>query len=236
VLGTPAAGLDHDRLVYRLGMITRLASSTAAALAMPVGLVAGAGLVITQLPRGLSGYVSEAGVPGSPFATFYQLSVLGIAVTAGLLGYALWPLDRRQPGAWWRDRRSWAAALLAAAAPMVAVSATVSCTEGCPLPPYEPTTLTDLVHAVSSIVGVGCCALAMAAVAWQSAGRLRAVSIVAVLAGWPVMLGTAIGIAAVGRGALTALLERLGLAVCVGWLVAIAAVLRVARQAGRNGS
>jgi hypothetical protein len=207
-------------------MTTRLASSTAADLAMPVGLLAGAGLIISQLPRGLSGYVSEAGVPGSSLSGLYQLSVLGIAATAGLLGYVLWPTSR-QHGRWWRGRRAWApAALLVTAAPMVAVSATVTCTTGCPLPPYEPTTPTDLVHAVASIIGVGCCALAMAALAWQAEGRLRTVSMVAVLAGWPVMLGTAIGIAAIGRGPLTALLERLGLAVCVGWLVSVAAILR----------
>jgi hypothetical protein len=206
-------------------MTTRLARTVAAGLAMLLGLLAGVGLIISQVAAGLAGYVSEAGVPGGRFALLYQLSVFAIAATAGLLAFALWPPTRPRWG-WELLRHGWtAAALLAVAAPMVAVSGAVTCTDGCPLPPYEPTTATDLVHAGASVIGVGCCALAMLVLAGWGAGRLRTVSIVAVLVGWPVLLATAIGIVAVGRGSFTALLERIGLAACIGWLVAIAAVL-----------
>jgi hypothetical protein len=200
----------------------------AAGVAALLGLLATVGLIISQLHGGPLGYVSEAGVPGLRFADLYRASVLAIAVMAALLGYALWPAagDRPGPPGWA------AAALLATAAPMVAISAAVTCSEGCPLPPYEPTTTTDLVHAVASIIGVGCCALAMLVLAWRSEEPLRRVSRWAVALAWPVLVTTAVGILVVGRGAFTGLLERIGLAACIGWLVVVAGIRW---QAGTGG-
>ncbi|WP_051366658.1 DUF998 domain-containing protein [Hamadaea tsunoensis] len=158
---------------------------------------------------GLGGYVSEAGVPGRPFAGLYRAGILGLAGAAAALAVAY--------------RSVLVVAVpLALATPAMLVSGTVTCTPGCPLPPYETTTTGDLVHAVGSIAGVGLCALAMGALAWTGTGPARRASWVAVAVGWPLLVGTAVAIAAVGRSSLTGWLERLGLLACVAWLIAAA--------------
>lgn len=175
--------------------------------AVLLGLLGVAGLLVTVAPGG-SGYVSEAGVPGTAYSWLYRAAVLAIAATAALLAVVLPVLWVRLP--------------LAAAVPAIAVSGTVTCTAGCPLPPYEPTTPADLIHAGGSILGVGLCALAMLAAARWESGRTRSVSLIAVAVGWPLLAATAIGIAAAGRGAFTGAVERLSLAVCLLWLIAVA--------------
>lgn len=182
-----------------------------ACAALLIGSAAVAGIAVSSSAGGVGGYVSETGVPGHPYAQLYRQSVLGIAVTAAAVAGLLW------------SRCRWAALALLAAAPAVAVSGAVSCTDGCPLPPYAATTARDLGHAAASVIGVGCCALAMLAAAWLASGWLRHASRIAVAAGWPLLIATAAGILAVGRGTFTGLTERLGLAVCVGWLLAVAA-------------
>ncbi|MDG4829642.1 DUF998 domain-containing protein [Solwaraspora sp. WMMD1047] len=114
--------------------------------AVAVAVVAGPG-------PGPTGYVSEAGIAGSDYATAYRSGVLGLAVALLLLAAAL-------PGA-----PRMAAGLLAAAAGGTAVSATVNCSVGCPLPPFESATTADLVHGAASIAAVACCVFAMLALA-----------------------------------------------------------------------
>lgn len=160
------------------------------------------------------GYVSESGVAGTPHSELYRLSVLAVAGAAGLLAWLL------RPTVWS------AAALLGAATPLVALSAAVSCTSGCPLPPYEPTTPADLWHAGASGAGVACCALAMLQLARLARpGRLRLAARIAMAVAWPPLGATAILILALGRGPVTGQVERFALAACVVWLITTAALL-----------
>lgn len=173
----------------------------AGALVMLVALVA--------LPGSwLAGYVSEAGVAGRPFAVAYRCGLILLALGAALLATAL----RRVPAV---------GALLGSAAVLAAMSGTVPCSSGCPLPPFEPTTTADVVHAAVSIVGMVALAAAMAAVALAAGLRpaLRRLAFGAVALTVP--LGGFLGLIMlfVGRGDLGAWLERLLLVVAVGWLV-----------------
>ncbi|NUT03798.1 MAG: DUF998 domain-containing protein [Hamadaea sp.] len=180
-----------------------MASRAVAATAAVLGTISGLLLVRAVAPASLADYVSASAVPEQPHTLAYRLGIFGLAATAALLAVAT---------------RSIVALPLAVAVPMIALSGAVTCTPGCPLPPYEQTTAQDLVHATTSVLGVGLCALAMLAGAWRGS-RL---SKIAIFVTWPLLAGTAIGIVAVGRGPVTGVLERLGLIACVMWLVGFA--------------
>jgi hypothetical protein len=96
----------------------------------------------------------------------------------------------------------------------------VPCSNQCPLPPFEPTTVADVVHTAASIVGMVLLAGAMLAVALADPDPIqRRLSAVAVALTVPV--GGALGVTMllVGRGTLGATLERALLVVAVGWLI-----------------
>ncbi|MBB5867668.1 hypothetical protein F4553_001047 [Allocatelliglobosispora scoriae] len=190
----------------------RRGTAAAAFAAGATGLV---GLAVAVWPHGVHGYVSESGVPGTARADLYLLSIVLIAVAAALLAGALWPVCRQ------------AGALLLAAAPAIGLSGAVTCTDGCPLPPYDPTTAQDLLHAGASIAGVGFSALAMLAVAWWPTGRLRPIARAGVAVAWPVLVATAACMVFVGRSGVTGVLERLGLLACVAWMLATAVAIAV---------
>lgn len=195
-------------------------------VAVGLGVLGTAGIVFAVAGKSLGTYISEAGVPGSGHSLLYRASVLAIAVTAALT--ATLGLPRLT------------AVTLAAAAPAVAVSGAVTCTDGCPLPPKDPTTLPDLIHAAASIAGVGLCALAMAALALRSgnSGRshgLRQVSVVAAVFAWPLLIATGIGIGLLGHSVFTGAAERLAVAVCLAWLILAAALSGPARQRRKAG-
>jgi hypothetical protein len=183
------------------------------ATAALTGLLAIIGLAVSVAPSGVDGYVSEAGVPGSGLEQLYRLSVLAVAGSAALLAAAL------------RSPHALAALALTIAAPAIGLSAVVSCTPGCPLPPYEPTTPADLAHAAGSLIGVTFCALAMLALARQSTGRLRRLSIAAIALSWPFLIATGAAIVFIGRGPITGTLERIGLTTCLLWIVTTALTL-----------
>jgi hypothetical protein len=88
------------------------------------------------------------------------------------------------------------------------------------LPPFEPTTVADVVHTAASVAGMAVLAGAMAAVAvmdpWPAMRRLAAVA-----AACTVPLAAALGLTMLlaGRGTLGALVERVLLVVAVSWLV-----------------
>ncbi len=169
--------------------------------------MAGLALSVFSLPVG--SYVSEAGAANSAHFWIYRTSVITIGLGAAALAVGL--------------HRSFALAATApfTAAPAIIGSAMVACTPGCPLPPYETTTARDLVHAAASLIGVGCCALAMLALARSATGPLRRLSWLAVFAAWPLLLAAAACMAALGRGPATGLLERLALTACLAWIVAV---------------
>jgi hypothetical protein len=84
---------------------------------------------------------------------------------------------------------------------LAGVSGTVSCSSGCPLPPFEPPTAGDVIHGGASVIGVGLCALAMLLLALgRAASGLRRLSRIALIPVIPAGLLNAYGIAFVGRG------------------------------------
>lgn len=190
----------------------RLAAGLAA-----VGTAIGAGLIVVAVvatsSNPFAGYVSEAGVGG--YATTYRLGTVCLATALLLLGVsaaAVLPA---------------VAVTLVAAGLMAILSGTVTCSAGCPLPPYESATAADLVHGAASILAIGCVALAMLALAVVSPDSgLRRVCVVACWVLWPLLFTMAGAMLAVGRGPLTATVERVVLVLVCGW--AITAAVRLA--------
>jgi hypothetical protein len=179
-----------------------------------VAVAAGAAVMLVALVAApgswLAGYVSEAGTAGQPFAGAYRTGLISLG-----LGVALLAVSQIRP----------AAVLLWAAAALAGVSGAVSCSGGCPLPPFERTTLTDVVHTAASVVGMVMLAAAMAAVWWRDPRPvMRRTAAVAVSLTAP--LGGALGLTMVfaGRNAVGAVLERLLLLVAVTWLVGVSAL------------
>ncbi|MEU8820709.1 DUF998 domain-containing protein [Actinoplanes sp. NPDC048796] len=175
---------------------------TGGAVTMLVALVAAPG-------SWLAGYVSEAGTAGVPYAVPYRAGLVVLAVGVALLGAAV--------------RIPLASPALFAAAGLAAVSGVVPCTNQCPLPPYEPTTPADVVHASATILGMLMLAAAMAAMWWYAGDRTRK-GLAAGGVALTVPLGAALGLTMLlaGRGTLGATLERLLLAEAVVWLVGTA--------------
>ncbi|MFI7544643.1 DUF998 domain-containing protein [Actinoplanes sp. NPDC049599] len=192
---------------HRRGRIALLAGAAvlAGALTMLAGLIAAPG-------PWTAGYVSEAGTTGMPLALAYRWGLGGLALGVALLGQALR-----------RDSRP-VAVLLSVAAVLAAGSGVVPCTDGCPLPPYEPTTVADVTHTVASVIGMIVLAVAMALIALSRPfgvvlRRLAATAVVVI-----VPLGAVLGLTMLlaGRGPLSAGLERAALVVAVSWLVGTA--------------
>jgi uncharacterized protein DUF998 len=166
-----------------------------------------------------SGYVSEAGTPDRPLAVAYRIGVIVLAAGVALLGVAV---HRQAPPA---------AALLGLAAVLAATSGSVACTSQCPLPPFEPTTAADVVHAAAAIAGMAMLAAAMGAIMLSSADRVlrRLAAAGAVLT---VPTGAALGLTMLflGRGTLVAVLERILLAIAISWLIGTSILLTVMRN------
>ena len=162
----------------------------------------------------LRGYVSELGEIGAPWAGTYRAAILALALSLALMTVAVRPLS------------GYAALALGGAAPLAGVSAVVRCTPGCPLPPTEKSTPADVLHAVVSIAGFTLAACAMLVLALSTVD-----AVVRRLSGWTLTLMIAlgvpvgVGIATVGRGVLTGVLERAMITVDFCWLVALSAIL-----------
>jgi arginine exporter protein ArgO len=164
---------------------------------------------VSALPRPwTTGYISQAGAPGATHAGAYRAGVLLLALTLFLLGNALMSL---------------AGVLLIGAGALAAVSSRISCTPGCPLPPYEHSTGRDLVHAGTSIAAIGVTVLAMLAIAAFSPDhRQRRVARIAAVICGPVLVALAITLLAIGRSTTTAVLERIGLTGVLFWVIGCA--------------
>ncbi|WFE27380.1 DUF998 domain-containing protein [Solwaraspora sp. WMMD791] len=175
------------------------------AVTATVAVVAGPG------PR-LRGYVSESGVGDGGYVLAYQLGFLVLAASLLLLAGALRPVPV-------------AAALLVAAAVATAVSATVPCREGCPLPPHDPVTVADLVHGGASVLAVACCVFAMVATWWSAASTrtARRLALWALAGALPLAATVGLTMLLVGGGLLVGVLERLLLLLIVAWCVGTAA-------------
>jgi hypothetical protein len=194
--------------------------------ALAAGACALAGAVAVTLAvdagpsPGFAGYVSEAGASTSPSVWTYRLGLLGVAAGLLLLAVALPPALRV------------AAGLLVPSGLATVLSAGVSCRSECPLPPFDRTTLADLVHGGASIAAVAGTVFAVLAVALTpgAAPVLRRLATAAVVVAVPLSLTAGVALLAVGRGLLTGTVERLLLIDLAAWGVATAIVLGLVRS------
>jgi len=189
--------MTRDRLV-----------AAGAGIAVLVGALIMLTALVAQPGSWLAGYVSEAGTAGQPFALAYRCGLLLLAVGVGLLALVF-------------RRLAPVAVLLGLAAGLCATSGAVACTRGCPLPPFEPTTVADVVHTSASILGLFTVAAAMVAVALAKALRPAIRRLAVCSTALVVPVGGALGLTMllVGRSALGASLERILLVVAVSWLI-----------------
>lgn len=191
----------------------------AAAIAAAVGTVAGASAVTIAVVAGpgpgFAGYVSEAGIGTSPYASTYRLGVFGLAAALLLLAAAL-PAALRL-----------GAALLAASGACTVLSGAVTCSDGCPLPPFERATLADLAHGGASIAAVAGTVFAMLAltVSGGASRPLRRLSATAATVALPLSAAVGVAMLVVGRGSVVGLVERVLLADVALWMLASAVTI-----------
>jgi hypothetical protein len=190
--------------------------SSIAALVTAAGAVAIL-LGVAALPHPwTTGYVSEAGVATDPRSRLYRFGILGLCAGLILLGAAI--------------RALIATALLIAAGAIGSVSAAVTCSPGCPLPPYEHTTAMDIVHATASCLSIGLATLAILALATAGSQSARVTFAVAA----PTIAALGICLLAIGRSTATAILERAVLALLIAWVIGTALRLATARLGWRH--
>jgi cytochrome bd-type quinol oxidase subunit 2 len=105
----------------------------------------------------------------------------------------------------------------------------VSCTPGCPLPPYESPSPADLVHAAASASALTLAAIAMLLMARASDchERLCRVSRVCARVTVPLLAAAGLAMLIVGRGYVTGVLERMALVASLAWLAWASLVVRV---------
>jgi hypothetical protein len=194
--------------------VSRRAWARWSALCVLAGTAALAVAVIGSQGGVYGGYVSEAGVAGQPYWIAYRIGIFGLAAGFVLLAGAVRPVHRL------------AALILLGSGLLAGTSGTVSCTDGCPLPPFETPTARDLVHGGTSIAGVALCALAVLVLAvFAPAGDLRHVSRVAIAPIVAAGLVNAYALVFLGRGYTTGAAERLLLVLLVAWCLAAAFTL-----------
>ncbi|MCZ7439162.1 DUF998 domain-containing protein [Micromonospora sp. WMMC241] len=197
-----------ERTARRVAAAGAAGCVVAGAVAVTVAVVAGPG-------PGPTGYVSEAGVTDSGYAGAYRIGIFTLAAALLLLAGALPTVARA------------ASVLLGAGAVATVLSGTVTCSAGCPLPPFEAATVADLVHGGASIAATAAVVFAMLALVFSPAVGVALRRVAAVGAALALPLAGAVGLAMllVGRGALVGVLERVLLAVTAAWGLGTAVAL-----------
>jgi Protein of unknown function (DUF998) len=193
----------------------RRAAAIGAAACFVGGGVAVTVAVVAGPASGWTGYVSEAGTGSGIYASVYRIGVLVFA--AGLL-----PLSAAVAAT-----SRLAAALFGGAALGGALSGTATCSDGCPLPPFEAATTADLVHGGASIAAVAACVVAMPVVAACAATTsLRRGSLVAAAVAFLLSGVVGAGMLAIGRSAVVGIVERALLIAIALWLIGLSVNLR----------
>jgi hypothetical protein len=198
----------------------------AAGLAMLIGAMIMLVALVAAPGSWLQGYVSEAGTAGQPHARAYRCGLILLAFGVLLLALSILRLSRTAPLPRAGGLLRGAAAQLGLAAVLAATSGAVPCSNRCPLPPFEPTTVADVVHTAAGIAGIALLGGTMALVAVAPVCRtLRGLAAIAVACTVP--LGAFLGLTMlfVGRGPVAATAERALLVVAVCWLVGTASLL-----------
>ncbi|MBF5029648.1 DUF998 domain-containing protein [Micromonospora sp. WMMA1976] len=187
--------------------------------AVTVAVVAGPG-------PGPAGYVSEAGITDSGYAGAYRIGIFSVAASLLLLAGALPPGLRG------------AAGLLGVGAVATVLSGAVTCSEGCPLPPFEAPTVADLVHGGASIAATAAVVLAMLVVLFSPAADrgLRRIAAVGAALALPVAVVVAAALLLVGRSALLGVSERVLLVVVAAWGLITSGYLAVRSLTGDGPS
>ncbi|RZT83201.1 uncharacterized protein DUF998 [Micromonospora violae] len=216
---TTAPGARGDT-ARRVAASAAAGCTLAGAVAVTLAVVAGPG-------PGLTGYVSEAGIAGSAHAGAYRIGILALAGALLLIGAAL------PPGVW-----AAAPALLATGAVFTAVSGAVTCSDGCPLPPFERATTADLVHGGASIAATAAVVFAMITLAVSgSVGRtVRRLAGGAAALALPLCATVGLAMLVLGRGSVVGVLERLILALAVLWGLGTATALALCKEPHAVGS
>ncbi|MFI7078341.1 DUF998 domain-containing protein [Micromonospora sp. NPDC049903] len=241
-------------------------AAAGAALGVVTGTALVVLAVVAGPGPGLTGYVSEAGVAESGYAWTYRIGVFSLATALLLLAVSLRDEDRRpdpartarpdparadHPGVAVVRRLAGhrgaavlrqvatlpgAVALLVAGALCTLLSGAVTCSAGCPLPPFEPATVADLVHGGASVAATATVVFAMIAIALapQPDRRLRRPAVIAAVVALPLAGAVAAAMLFVGRGSLVGVLERLLLAVAVVWGLTTALTLASGRRPDRS--
>ncbi|MGC4812312.1 DUF998 domain-containing protein [Micromonospora sp. DT228] len=205
--------------------VARRAAGSAAAGCALAGAVAVTVAVVASPGPGLTGYVSEAGIAGSGHAATYRIGILALAAALLLIGGAL-------PAGVWVA----APALLATGAVFAAVSGAVTCSTGCPLPPFERATTADLVHGGASIAATASVVFAMLALAVSGSVGTAVRRLAGGSAALALPLCATVGLCmlVVGRGAVVGVLERVVLVLLVAWGLATATTLALDRGQTRS--
>jgi hypothetical protein len=193
------------------------ALAAVAALTLVVGAALLARSVVATQGWLYAGFVSETGQPGAPHRDGYTLGILGLAAALVLLAGAA--LLRGGSPAW----IGWGvAALFVLGGLSAGVSSLVSCTAGCPLPPFQTPTPGDLVHAAASVLGMALCGAAMAVYAISPVpSALRTLGRAGVAVTLPLAIVAGFGLVFVGRGTFTGTAEKALVLVIIAWTLAI---------------
>ncbi|MDO3682479.1 DUF998 domain-containing protein [Micromonospora sp. C28ISP2-4] len=197
-----------------------------AAVCLAAGVAAVTVAVVAGPGPGPTGYVSEAGITDSGYAGAYRMGIFSVAASLLLLAGALPPGLRA------------AAGLLGAGAVATVVSGAVTCSVGCPLPPFEATTVADVVHGGASIVATAAVVLAMLVLLFSPAADqgLRRIAAVGAALALPVAVVVALALLLVGRSSLLGVSERVLLVVAAAWGLATAGYLAVRSLTGDGPS
>lgn len=197
-----------------------------AAVCLAAGVAAVTVAVVAGPGPGPVAYVSEAGIADSGYAGAYRIGIFSVAASLLLLAGALPPGLRA------------AAGLLGVGAVATVLSGAVTCSEGCPLPPFEATTVADLVHGGASIAATAAVVLAMLVVLFSPVADqgLRRIAAVGAALALPVAAVVALALLLVGRSTLLGLSERVLLVVVAAWGLVTSGYLAVRSLTGNGPS
>ncbi|MFY1660221.1 MULTISPECIES: DUF998 domain-containing protein [unclassified Micromonospora] len=207
------------------GTARRIAAAFAA-VCLAAGVAAVTVAVVAGPGPGPIAYVSEAGIADSGYAGAYRMGIFSVAASLLLLAGALPPGVRA------------AAGLLGVGAVATVLSGAVTCSEGCPLPPFEATTVADLVHGGASIAATAAVVLAMLVLLFSPAADrgLRRIAAVGAAVALPVAAVVAAALLLVGRSALLGVSERVLLVVVAAWGLVTSGYLAVRSLTGDGPS
>lgn len=154
----------HLRRMLRI----RKAHGLIPALSIGAVTIATISLCVVWIVRYSSGgnlYVSGYGAPSMPLAHIFNTALLGIGISGVLVSLACptWYSDLRILKRW-----SASSSILASGLAFI-VASRITCTDGCPIPFTEGSTLQDLIHIAAAAIGFTSASIAMLQVATSEA-------------------------------------------------------------------